>query len=213
VRLFVVSDIRLYRDGLCQILGGRAGIEIAGVAASVESAISTIRALRDLPDVALLDGAHPNGIAAVGRLADAVPGVKVLVITVRDEASDVIACAEAGAAGFVTRDASIDELIEALEGITLGEVRCSPRMTASLLGHLASVARRPRPSRTLTVREEQILALITTGLSNKQIAHQLAIELPTVKNHVHRIIEKLGVSNRTQAAASARQAQVLVPSD
>lgn len=218
MRLFVISDIRLYRDGLCQILGQRDEFEISGVAARVDEAVGEVPALTPPPDVALLDVSQPDGLCGVRRLAATVPGLKILAITVPDQPGDVIACAESGAAGIVTRDASVQQLVEALEGVAQGEVRCSPRITAVLLEHVGSLAQGREPATLLTSRERQILKLVEAGLSNKQIAQRLSIELPTVKNHVHRIIEKLGVSNRTQAATRmrqelAREHLVLVPAD
>ena len=204
IRLFVISDIRLYRDGLCEILGRREGIEVAGVAADVEGAGVIIRRLRHTPDVALVDIAIPNGIEEVRELAEAIPALRILAITVPEHEGDVLACVESGAAGFVTRDASIEQLVDALEGIARGEALCSPRMTAALLRHVSELARERVPAMPLTMREQEILRLIDDGLSNKQIGQHLCIELPTVKNHVHRIIEKLGVTNRTQAAARMR---------
>ncbi len=224
MRLLVISDIRLYRDGLCEILSRRPGIEITGAAAGVGAAAELMGRLERPPDVIVLDTADSDGVAAVRRLGDAVAGWKILAINVPEREAEVIACVEAGAAGFVTRDASIEHLVQALEGILRDEVVCSPRMTASLVRHMGRLAREraaypasmpavaAEPSGAgdagrggLTPREREILRLIDMGLSNKIIARELRIELPTVKNHVHHIIEKLGVSNRTQAAAHLRR--------
>ena len=204
IRVFVISGIRLYCDGLCEILGQREGIEIAGSAARVDLAEQKLRELGRPVDAVLIDVAEPNGIDGLRAVIAAVPDSRVVAITVPDREQDVIACAESGAAGFVTRDASIDELVGALHGIARGEVHCSPRMTAALLRRLSSLAKPIEPLQALTVREREILRLIDMGQSNKMIARQLQIELPTVKNHVHHIIEKLGVNNRAQAAARVR---------
>jgi len=203
----VISDIRLYRDGLCEILGNRDGIEIAGAAADVRSAThEMMQGLAVRPDVVLLDIAEPNGVAALRELADLAAGLRILAMTVPDRESDVLACAESGAAGFVTRGASLEQLVDALESVARGEVLCSPRITAALVQRVGVLAREGGRENPLTEREREILSLIDAGLSNKSIAQLLRIELPTVKNHVHRIIEKLGVTNRTQAAARFRQA-------
>jgi two-component system nitrate/nitrite response regulator NarL len=201
----VISDIRLYRDGLCEILSQREGIEVVGVAADVDSALPLIRDLTAGPDVALLDIGAPDGLFALRRLAGAVAGVRILAITVPDDDSDVVACAESGAAGFVTRGASLEELVDALESVARGEVLCSPRITAALVQRVGLLARERAREEQLTQREREILTLIEAGFSNKSIAQRLRIEVPTVKNHVHRIIEKMGVTNRAQAAARFRR--------
>jgi two-component system, NarL family, nitrate/nitrite response regulator NarL len=201
----VISDIRLYREGLCEILSQREGIEVAGAAADVDSALPVIRELVAEPDVVLLDIGAPDGLLALRELASTVPGVRILAITVPDRDSDVVACAESGAAGFVTRGASLEQLVDALESVARGEVLCSPRITAALVQRVGMLARERAGEGQLTQREREILTLIDAGFSNKSIAQRLSIEVPTVKNHVHRIIEKMGVTNRAQAAARFRR--------
>jgi two-component system nitrate/nitrite response regulator NarL len=204
IGVFVISGIRLYCDGLCEILGRLDGIEIAGRAARVDVARQQLHELGPRVDAVLIDVAEPNGIEGLRAVIAAVPESRIVAITVPDRERDVIACVESGAAGFVTRDASIDALVEALRGVTRGEVHLSPRMTAALLRRLSFLAKPAEAVQALTLREREILRLIDSGLSNKMIAQQLQIEVPTVKNHVHHIIEKLGVNNRAQAAARVR---------
>jgi DNA-binding NarL/FixJ family response regulator len=133
---------------------------------------------------------------------------RVLALGVADRVDDVLACAEAGAAGYVTRDASLDELVAAVHATTHSELVIAPAMAAALLqraGHLARARAVDRqPDVKLTAREIQIVALIDAGLSNKQIAARLSIELSTVKNHVHNILDKLDVTRRNDAAAVVR---------
>ena len=129
--------------------------------------------------------------------------------------SEILAVAEAGIAGFVTSDASVAELVAAIESVARGEALCTPSVTAALMRRLASLARswaEADPIEPLTAREREILELIDEGLSNKQIAQRLRIELPTVKNHVHRILGKLGVHRRARPPRCARGTrQGLVP--
>ena len=191
IRVFVISGIRLYCDGLCEILGQRERIEIAGMASRVDAACRELCQLDPLVDVVLIDVAEPIGIDGLRETIASVPESRIVAITVPDREQDVIACAESGVAGFVTREASIDQLVEALDAVTRGEVHCSPKMTAALVRRLGSLARPSEPANALTAREREIVELIDAGLSNKLIARQLGIELPTVKNHVHHIIEKL----------------------
>ncbi len=205
IRVFVISGIRLYCDGLCEILGRREGIEIAGAASRADAAGRKLRSQHVPADVVLIDVADPIGIDGLREFIASVADTRILAITVPDREADVIACAESGVAGFVTREASIDQLVDALGAVRRGEVHCSPRMTAALLRRLSSLASSSGPAHCLTAREREILELIDVGLSNKMIAQRLRIELPTVKNHVHHIIEKLGVANRAQAAAWMRR--------
>ena len=116
----------------------------------------------------------------------------------------MIACAEAGASGYVPRDGTVDDLETVVESVARGEIECSPRIAASLLrrvGALAAELRGPSPNSSLTAREQEVAELLDQGLTNKEIAQQLSIAVPTVKNHVHRILDKLHVHRRTEAAA------------
>jgi DNA-binding NarL/FixJ family response regulator len=142
------------------------------------------------------------------------PGARVLAITVPNREPAVIECAESGVAGFLTTDASIDDLVAAVEAVARGELLCSPSSAGMLLRRLGSLARElPRPSAVaaLTSRELEVVELVEQGLSNKQIAQRLCIELPTVKNHIHHILEKLGVRRRGDAAALVRSGAVSRP--
>jgi two-component system nitrate/nitrite response regulator NarL len=147
----------------------------------------------------------PDSVLAVRSLAAAAPAVKVVAVAVPDSERDVIACVEAGVAGYVTREASVEELVQATLDATRGELHLPPRMAARLVRHVAELATdRPGPEARLTSRELEIVDLIDDGLSNKQIAQRLCIEVPTVKNHVHNILEKLQVDRRSEAAARVR---------
>jgi DNA-binding NarL/FixJ family response regulator len=202
IGVVIASDIRLYRDGLVNSLGSASLFEIL---AATATPLETLAAVRAAPtDVVLLDLAMTGAIDIAHELtADA----KVVVLGVREVEDEVIACAEAGAAGYVTRDASLPELIDVVESVAREEMVCSPRIAALLNRRVAAVAgaRRGRPpAARLTPRETEIARLIAQGLSNKQIASRLSIEFATVKNHVHNILEKLEVERRADAAALVR---------
>ena len=158
---------------------------------------------RRAPDMVLLDAGLPDGVAVTRAIRSRAPDVRVIVISVPD--GDVLAFAEAGIAGFVTREASTAELLAAIASVERGEALCSPRAAAALLDRVATLAAaEPVAAREpLTAREKEILGLITAGLSNKEIATRLVIGVPTVKTHVHNILRKLGASRRGQAAARA----------
>lgn len=205
VRVFVISAVALYREGLAAMLGGLGGLEVVGAAADAEQAIGAV-ADEPEPLIVVLDMATPDGVRLGRRLAN-LPGVRVLAITVANQERSVIECAESGVSGFLTTDASVEELAVAIGRVAHGEQSCPPSTAGMLMRRVAALARdRPplAPVVVLTSRELEIANLVERGLSNKQIAERLCIELPTVKNHMHHILDKLGVRRRTEAAALVR---------
>jgi two-component system nitrate/nitrite response regulator NarL len=207
IDVFIVAGVRLYREGLVHALGGDARFRVAGAAAGHAEALDRIARLRPRPRVALLDIGAGAGLVGTRRLRAALPDVPVVALVIEDTDESVVAWAEAGVAGFVTRDTSLEDLMSTVECVAQGGARCSARATAALLRRLAALADRRRPETrrgALTPREREIVALIDQGLSNKQIARELHIELATVKNHVHSVLEKLHVERRGAAAAVMR---------
>lgn len=198
----VVSDIRLYRDGLAELLDRESALHVVGSAASVPAAL--ILGAAHLPGVILVDMALSEPLAAVAILAAAVPGARIIAVTVPEREADVLACIEAGAFGYVSREASLQELVRAVISAANGETLCSPRIAAVLVRRVAVLAasRMPDQSAHLTPREQQVVALIVEGLSNRQIARRLSIEIATVKNHVHNILGKLAARSRKEVAAA-----------
>jgi DNA-binding NarL/FixJ family response regulator len=213
IRLVIVVENRLYREGLAQALRLRGGIEVVGTTASCVDAAAVIECRATT--VVLADVSGENGIEAAARLQRKAPGVTVVALGLRDSPRDVIACAEAGIVGYVAPDGSLDDLVAAIDGAACGEMPCSPRTAGFLLRHVARLADQRRPpepeAAALTSREAEILALIDDGLSNKEIARRLVIELPTVKNHVHHILGKLRVHRRAEAAAHFRRVRANTP--
>jgi two-component system nitrate/nitrite response regulator NarL len=209
IAVVVVGAIRLYREGLAAALAGRDGFDLRGTAADAAGAVSVVRTLQ--PDIALIDMAMPDGVVVVRAVVAAAPQVKVVAVAVPEEDDDVIECAEAGVSGYVTRDGSVDDVVAMLEAVARDELPCSPRMAATLLRRVATLAANGaphRPGRDLTSREREVLELIEAGLPNKEIARRLVIQLATVKNHVHNILEKLEVDGRAEAAAAARARRI-----
>jgi DNA-binding NarL/FixJ family response regulator len=204
ITIFVVARIRLYRDGLVHSLGRHEGIRVVGAGVSVDDAALGPDA--PAPDVVVV--ADGGGPAAVERLLAADATARVIAVAVPDTDEEVVAYAEAGAAGIVGLDAPLDELVACVRSAARGELACSPRVAAILLRRVHAVAcgeARPGPAAPpLTARQQQILELIGHGLSNKEIALRLCIEVSTVKNHVHQILDKLGVQSRADAAARLR---------
>jgi len=204
IAVVIVAEVRFYRDGLATIFDATRHIRVAGTAADAESGIALIRDLR--PDVALIDVSADDSAATLRAILAAAPDAKVVALGVAEEEDRLVPLVEAGVAGYVTPEGSISDLTAAVESVANGESICSPRMVATLLRRIAALAsnRRVDLDEPLTAREHQIVALIDQGLANKEIARRLCIELPTVKNHVHHILDKLHVTRRGEAAAKMR---------
>jgi two-component system, NarL family, nitrate/nitrite response regulator NarL len=207
IRVLVVDDTRLCREGLASILAGEAWVASAATADGAITALDRIGGFP--PDVVLVNVATVGGIATLAAVADAASHARVIAIGGSEREDEVVACAEAGAAGYLLRDGSLEDLRATVQSVARGETLCSPRVAAALLRRVASLAaeRQTWARRSyLTGREREILGLIDQGLSNKQIAQRLSIEVRTVKNHVHSILEKLQVHRRGEAAALMRAA-------
>jgi two-component system nitrate/nitrite response regulator NarL len=207
VDVFIVAGVRLYRQGLASALNGDDRFRVVGTAVGLADGLSEMTRLDPTPAVALLDIGIGPGLESARHLRDVLPEVRLVALSLDEKDETVVALAEAGVAGFVTSDTSLDGLMTTVECVARGGARCSPRATAALVRRLASLAQDRRPESRgdqLTPRERQIVALIDRGLSNKEIATELHIELATVKNHVHSVLDKLQVRRRGAAAAAIR---------
>lgn len=203
IPVLVLSDVRLYREGVAAALDRRDSITIVATACTVSEAIARIES--EHARVVVVDMATQDSLAAVRAIAAAHAGAKVVALAIDERATDIPAYAEAGLAGYVPCDATIDDLARTVELVDRDEMQCSPRVTAALFRRIAALAAGARPTHTplLSQREEEVLGLIQRGLSNKEIAHHLSIELTTVKNHVHSVLRKLHVGTRAEAARAA----------
>ena len=205
IRILIVGDIRLYCEGVMLYLARQPHVELLGCACDRDAAAARVRELH--PDVVLVDRAMPESLAAVRDMARDSPDARVVALTVPEIERAILACAEAGIAGYVSRDGSLADLMAVVESAARGELIVSPKMAASLLrrvGALAADRDSGSAHAPLTLREGEIVALIDEGLSNKQIAARLGVELATVKNHVHNILEKLHVHRRSQVGGQLR---------
>lgn len=201
-RVLVVADVRLHREGVAELLHRDGRLRVSATAASSDDVPRGSRSA----DVVVLDTAAEDGLGLVRRWAAAGAG-PVVAIGIPEAEERLIAFAEAGVLGFVEREATVDELVAGVESAARGEASCPPRVATTLLRRLAFLTAPPvaaTDSTALTARERQIAALIAEGLSNKEIAGRLYIEVTTVKNHVHNILEKLQVSRRGEAVARLR---------
>jgi two-component system nitrate/nitrite response regulator NarL len=206
IEIFVLVSVRLYRDGIADALQQDRRFRVVGSAASLDSAREALDAYTQAPDLALVDVDLAEGADAARTLRAAWPATTIVALAVRDNDEDVVSWVEAGVSGLVSRDASLAELLDGVEAAARGEVLVSQPVAAALIRRVASVAgeRTVANGTLLTRREREIVRLVGQGLSNKAIASSLQIELATVKNHVHNILEKLRVTSRTAAVAAAR---------
>jgi DNA-binding NarL/FixJ family response regulator len=202
--ILIVSEIRLYREGLAELLARQGSLRVIGTAALADEAIA--RACELSPSVVLIDQALPGGLLLSRTLLEMQPNVRVVALGVPEDAESVLSIAEAGIVGYVPRDGTMENLVDTVERAVRGELQCSPQLAGAIIRRLAmraavgsEVHRGP-----LTARESEIVRLIDQGLSNKEIAVRLGIEVATVKNHVHNLLEKLRVHRRAEAAAHLR---------
>jgi two-component system NarL family response regulator len=214
IRVFIVDDNRLLREGLASMLAEQADMTVIGAAASGRKALEQIKALR--PQMALIDIGMPgkDGIEVTQTLRRSLPDVKVVILGMVDLADEIMACIEAGAAGYVLKEASFAYLVETIRSVHRGESFVSPQMAASLFSRIAELAgehlvRIPPSAVKLTARELEIINEIAVGLSNKEIAKRLSIEAQTVKNHIHNILDKLHLHTRLEAVEYARGRKLL----
>jgi len=214
ISVFVADDNRLLREGLVSMLEERENITIIGAAPSGDEALEQIKRLR--PDVALIDIGMPgkDGIEVTQVLRQEAPEVKVIILGMVDLTDEIMACIEAGAAGYALKETSFDHLVDTIRSAHRGESHCSPQMAASLFSRIAELAGErilnvPSSSVKLTPRELEIVNAIADGLSNKEIARQLSIETQTVKNHIHNILDKLQLHTRLEAVEYARDRSLL----
>jgi DNA-binding NarL/FixJ family response regulator len=197
IRVLIVDDHPLARAGLQQLLGSLEDITLVGAARGGEEALRLAVELD--PDVVLMDLEMPDkdGIEVTRELRTRYPTAAVVVLTSFSDRERILAALDAGAVGYLLKDAEPDELARAIHAATRGDAPLHPRAARELL-------ERHRAGAQLTEREQEVLTLLVQGLPNKLIARRLAISERTVKGHVTHIFERIGVSDRTQAALWAR---------
>jgi DNA-binding NarL/FixJ family response regulator len=206
VRVLIVDDHAVFRHGLQLALEQVDDLDVVGSCEAGAAAVQEASALR--PDVVLMDVRMPGmtGIEAARQIGELHPTVRVVMLTASQNEGDLFASIRAGACGYLLKEASTEEVADAIRAVAHGQGFVSPAMTAKLLAEfntLALRAERGEGERRLTRRESEILGLVAQGLSNKQIAAQLVISQNTVKNHVRNILEKLRLRSRAEAAAFA----------
>ncbi|MEW2248506.1 response regulator [Streptomyces sp. NPDC058733] len=216
-RVLIADDQQMVRQGFTVLLNTQPDIEVIGQAVDGLDAVAKVGELA--PEVVLMDIRMPelDGIEATRRIKAATPAVKVLVLTTFDIDEHVYDALRAGASGFLLKDASADQLAEAVRVVAAGDALLAPGITRRLIAEftrLDGTPRAPLKERVgdLTERETEVLALIARGLSNAEIAERLVVAEQTVKTHVGRILVKLGLRDRTQAAVFAYESGLVRPS-
>ncbi|MBP7686561.1 MAG: response regulator transcription factor [Thermoflexales bacterium] len=199
IRILVVDDHSVVRQGLKMFLGLDPELEVIGEAVDGADGVKKAKELK--PDVVLMDLLMPvmDGITAIGVLRRELPETEVIALTSVLEDSSVVGAVRAGAIGYLLKDTESDELCRAIKAAAAGQVQLSPKAAARLMREV----RAPESPETLTERETEVLRLLAQGRSNKEIAHDLTIGEKTVKTHVSNILSKLSVPSRTQAALYA----------
>jgi DNA-binding NarL/FixJ family response regulator len=215
IRAVIADDQMMVREGFSVLLNAQPDIEVVGEAVDGQEAIEKVTALE--PDVVLMDIRMPvlNGIEATRQIVRAESPTRVLVLTTFDLDEYVYEALRAGASGFLLKDSSARELTDAVRIVASGDALLAPSITKRLIGEFSRMGAPRGPSRArlddLTERETEVLALVAQGLSNAEIAAHLVVAEQTVKTHIGRILVKLGLRDRTQAAVFAYEAGLVTP--
>jgi DNA-binding NarL/FixJ family response regulator len=219
IRVLIADDQMMVREGFSVLLNAMPDIEVAGEAVNGRQAVERVRELA--PDVVLMDIRMPelNGIEATREIVAADAAAKVLVLTTFDLDEYVYQALRAGASGFLLKDASARQLADGVRVVAAGEALLAPSVTRRLITEFSRLADPARPvppaaraaCGDLTERETEVLILIAQGLSNAEIAARLVVAESTIKTHVSRILVKLGLRDRTQAAVFAYEARLVTP--
>lgn len=210
-RVLLADDHRMFRQGLREMIERKTDFEVVGESGTGREALAMVETLR--PDIVLLDIQMPelNGVAVAQQLARTHPEVKIIMLTMYREDQHLVDAIQAGARGYLLKDADADELIAVLTRVQQGESAIDPALTTRVFDAIRRLSARDAEIESLTEREREILQLVAGGHDNKTIAARLHLSEKTVGNRLSEIFQKLGVSNRTQAALVAIQRQLIRP--
>src|ERR687897_2460945 len=214
IRVLIVDDHALFRRGLQMVLEGESDIDVVGEASDGHEAIE--QAEKTTPDVVLMDVRMPkrSGIEATRMIKDSLPSTRILMLTISDEEADLYDAIKAGAAGYLLKEISIEEVANAVRSVHAGQSLISPSMASKLLNEFAAMVKRRDersqvPGPRLTDRELEVLKLVAKGMNNRDIGAELFISENTVKNHVRNILEKLHLHSRMEAVVYAVREKLL----
>jgi len=210
-RIFLIEDNRLLREGIGTMLAKHGGFDVVARAEDGES-LRQLREANNMPDIVLLDlGLEKvNSLKLMAQLREEFPGVRVIAMDILPDEVDIVEFVKAGGSGFILKSAALEDYIDTIRAVAEGYKVLPPAMTTSLFTQIVESALMSGKDASdkpfqLTTREQEIIALISEGLSNKEIATRLHIATHTVKSHVHNILEKLALGSRLQIAAFARR--------
>ncbi|MFK7800843.1 MAG: response regulator [Anaerolineae bacterium] len=213
IKVIIVDDQRLMRDGLRLLLELEDGIEVIGEAADGKEGVTTFHELQ--PDIVLMDIRMPNmtGIEATQEILRTNPKARIIILTTFDDDDLIMQGIQAGALGYMLKDLSGEELAAAIQTVMAGGSQLDARVTRKLLGQITNPAAAKKPAKVetdlLTDREVEILKLVAEGFSNPEISRQLYLAEGTVKNYVSGIIQKMDVRDRVQAAMQAKELGII----
>ena len=217
VRVLIIDDNRLVREGLEAMLAAQPDLKVVAVAADMAAGLRHVRELT--PHVVLVDAGldNPDSCRCVEQIRTIAPTARVIVLDLLPAPEEIIAFAKAGANGFIMKDATVEDLVGTVRSVAAGSDVIPPVLTGTLLSHIAQEAvahQRPEAAAAvrMTKREQQVMQLITDGLDNKAIAQRLSIAGDTVKSHVRNILEKLTLHSRLAIAAHSRRSNAARPS-
>jgi len=211
MRVLLADDHPLFRKGLASLLSTEKGFKVVGEAQDGVEALNKAQDLK--PDLVLMDIYMPggNGLEATRRIKEALPSVKVVILTVSEEDKNLFEAIKCGAHGYLAKKIEPGELFEMLRGVSRGEAPISRSTAAKILKEFAEQASRGREEpaeEKLSPKERDVLELVTRGLTNKEIGNKLGITENTVKNHLKNILDKLHLENRVQAATFALKKKI-----
>jgi DNA-binding NarL/FixJ family response regulator len=218
IRVLLVDDHALFRQGLASLLSSQPDIEVVGEA--VDGIEAQVKAQELRPDLILMDLTMPgcDGLEATQRIKQALPDVRIVMLTVHDEDDRLFEAIKSGAVGYLLKSTAAETLIPMLRGVMRGEAAISGAMAARMLEAFGRLARQTpfRPQQeedvpVLTARQREVLRLVAAGAMDKEIAAELSISLSTVKTHLRNILAKLQATSRHQAAAYAVQERLILP--
>ena len=218
IRVLIADDQRVVRDGLTMLVSLIDGVDVVGSASDGEEAIKLAETHQ--PDVVMMDLRMPgvDGIAATARLSQLLPNARVLVLTTYADEAAILPALRAGARGYLTKDASAEQIEAAIRAVHAGQTHLDPavqeRLVAAVTGQSSDAYQTvpgQKPPDGLTAREAEVLTLLASGLSNAEIAQRLFLSNATVKTHINRIFAKTGVRDRAQAVRYAYQHGLATP--
>lgn len=209
IRILLIEDNRIIREGITAMINRHSDVTIVAVSDGTDDALSKARAVK--PNVVLIDFGlgSQNSLAIVESVKKGFPDIKIIGMGLAPTQADILEFVQAGAAGFILKNATLDEVLRTIRAVAEGEIMLPPPMTGSLFSQVAEHAilkgrRGFKSAIGMTQREKEVIALIVEGMSNKQIADKLNIATFTVKSHVHNILEKLALQSRLQIARFAQ---------